>query len=162
MMVIFIVGNNMFKRKFSNVASVLYQNRYCSQENFDIVVGGTLNYTKTWLLHLSYPGLDKIDPILAYKPSKYSYSSVAKNSDIYTFCEQVDLQFFRYEGEDSELHKYHKKVVLPENVKSRLACSFMEHLFIFNNYHRRHQDKPYIKYCLKYNIKTLHRLIKLI
>ena len=138
----------MFKKLFCNVPSVLYQNRFCRQEHFDIISSVTFYDESKKLLKLHYPSLNKIDNILDYETS--NYSSVVTSSDVYTFCRQDNLNIFRYEGEDSEKIKYNKKVVLPEKAVLRFACSFMKYLFVYVEF----PDKFNTKYCLKYNIKT--------
>ena len=135
----------MFKKLFCNVPSVLYQNRFCSQEKFDIIA--SLSSRK--LVKLHYPSFNRIDPILTYENS--SYCSVVTSSDVYTFCEQDDFNIFRYEGKECEKMRYNKKVVLPEKAVIQFACSFMKYLFVYVE----SLDKYNATYCLMYNIKTL-------
>ena len=135
----------MFKKLFCNVPSVLYQNRFCSQEQFDIIA--SLSSRK--LVKLHYPSFDRLDPILTYENS--SYCSVVTSSDVYTFCEQDDFNIFRYEGKECEKMRYNKKVVLPEKAVIQFACSFMKYLFVYIE----SLDKYNATYCLMYNIKTL-------
>ena len=137
----------MFKKQFCNVFSVLYQNRYCSQENFDIISSRSLLSSSIELVKLHYPSLKRMYPILTSK--RQCYTSVVANSDIYTLCGKHDSKVFEYVGKYSEKHKYTKTIGLPENVTLQLACLFKKDLIVFSKSLRKR------KHCLKYNIKTL-------
>ena len=92
--------------------------------------------------------MNRIDPTLTYK--NCNYSSVVTMSDGYTFCERGYLNILRYEGEESENHKYIKKLFLPENTVDQFACFFMKHFLVFI----KSPHEPQINHCLMYNIKT--------
>ena len=118
-----------------NMPSVLYQNRFCSQENFDIIASGILCNKKTYnskklvKLSLQIYRIHRTDTILTYE--NYTYSSVVTHSDVYTFCYKDDSKVLEYVGANSEKHKYAKLVVLPESGSAQLARSFMEYLFVY-------------------------------
>ena len=141
----------MFKKQFYNVPSVLYQNRCCSQENFDIIANA-IRYDDIYLaynlIRLHYTSLYRIDPIITYGIT--SSISVVTSSDVYRFCGKDGLNVYRYEGNDNFIHKYYKKIELPENAILQFFCSFMKNLFVYI----KSQCKPNIKYCLMYNIQT--------
>ena len=140
----------MFNKHY-NPPSFLYETRFCGQDDFDIIVSGTLckndPFVSKKLAKLHYPSLKEVNNILICGNS--SYNSVVKGSDVYTFCRKVDSRVFEYVGKYSEKHKYSRTIILPENIIIQLACSFMIYLFVLTLF----AHKPNISCCLKYNIK---------
>ena len=142
----------MLKEQFCNVPSVLYQNRFCSQEHFDIIASTALYHSSTGtskhLVKFHYPNLNRIDPIQVYENSVYS--SVVISSDVYTTCRKDDSKEIKYIGDYGENDKYTKQAILPETEALQFACSFMKYIFVFTR-SRRIVSR---NYCLMYNIKS--------
>ena len=89
----------MIDQQFCSVPSVLYENRFCEQENFDIVASGTscdkdIAYSEK-LVKLHYPSFKKTEPLLVYENT--SCRSVVISSDIYTFIRQNAWKNFSYD-----------------------------------------------------------------
>ena len=72
------------------ISPVLYQNRYCSQEDFYIIVGGVANRRQGGSIRniykVKYPNVDEI--LESFLTVSYSDATVASGLNIWTMCAQ--------------------------------------------------------------------------
>ena len=114
-------------------SSVLYENRYCSQEDFHIIIGGIkimrpVGYIRT-IYKVKYPyGVEIID-----SSSTFSYSDVTVTSglNIWTMCAQniisKNVNTFRNSVQMNDL-TYN---LVQTGRVGFCACSFMRNLYLF-------------------------------
>ena len=152
----------MSYKTLPEISSVLYQNRYCDQEDFDLIVSSevTNDYDNNEaIIHkISYPGLTKAEEV--YINSTFSEDDKilpCESSVLATSSKGLmyyDVDGFGYfisklfgNSFDGSLPK-EMVVRIPDERYNYCACSFMRSLYIFGG--EIYQSGS----CLKYDTKT--------
>ena len=149
---------------FSNQENqILYENRFCSQEDFDIIISGIHNdLTNTKVksnTRISYPELKKIETL--YSSSKYSISQITirERSSIWIIYRtgilhnpHTTVKDLFIDSSRISLDKngqWIKAIQLPDTRVNYSACSFMKSLYVFGGY-----NEHSLKSCLKYDTEV--------
>ena len=148
--------------------SVLYENRYCNQDEFDIVICGGRkrnNCATSKVKKLKGPEFQasiKLTPMLNERKSS---KTAVVGSDIYVFggYDRFDIWLSSF-----ELYSAERKCLtdlLPElnGIKHYSVCSFMKSIYVVGGFYGRDEDddRDYVKNlflsckrdCYKYNTK---------
>ena len=144
-----------------NVPAVLYQNRFCDQKNFDLIVPEiVVDEEGRWnrkIYKVKSPSFTNVETL--HSTLKYSISDLVLTSgtDIFITCiqgvEREDIDDVR-----SSFSKYNLNVNLinlPDKRVRYCACIFMKDLYVFGG----NCDSKYIKTCFKYST-SLNTLVK--
>ena len=147
----------------SQNVQILYENRFCKQDDFDIIISGNhndLENTKVRsTLRISYPEFEEIETF--YFSPKYSGSqkTICERSSIWMMYNTDILYKTNTTAKDlfSDFSKlcFHKNdqwinlILLPDKRVRYSACSFMKCLYVFGGY-----SGDFLRSCLKYDTKT--------
>ena len=140
--------------KFFNVANVLYENRYCYQDDFSILVCGgyTNNFTVSNVVYeLKGPSFESsIFPSML--EARYDSRNAVINSDIVVVGGYNEANKCLYSVEIFETNKnsWFYKTELSDKRKQFCFCAFKQNLYILggNSY-----NGLILKSCFVYNIK---------
>ena len=148
----------MTNQLFRGVSSVLYQNRYCSQEDFYIIIDGTKSRIQGGnirnIYKVKYPNVDEIlDSFL-----KFSYSdlTVASGINIWTRCDQgtvsedLNSVYISFRNSVATNGLTYNLFQIPDKRINFCACSFMKHLYILGGYA---SEGGALRTCLKYDTR---------
>ena len=79
----------------SKITRVLYQNRFCEQEEFDVIVSGTKYVLKRSeerkSLIVSSQDFDKIQTIYQSKRHSYCDRTICERSNVWTVCSRTPV-----------------------------------------------------------------------
>ena len=154
-------------RAFNKISAVLYQNRYCDQEDFDLIVSSELSddyYNKEAIIYkINYPGFTKAKEVYSnFKFNIFDQILPCESSVLATSSKGLmyyDVDGFGYftsklfgNSFDGSLPK-EIVVRLPDERQNYCVCSFMRNLYVFDG-----QIPSYIiiksNICLKYDTTT--------
>ena len=142
------MANEMFKE----ISPVLYQNRYCSQEDFHVIIDGIKNRRQGRNIRNVYKvKFPTVDEILE-SSSTFSYADVTVTSglNIWTICARRTVS--------EHINAFRNSVQMNDLTFNLLqtkrvcfcACSFMNNLYLFGGYA---SDGVVLKTCLKYDTR---------
>ena len=135
----------------NNVPAVLYQNRFCDQKNFDLIVPEVFNENERLNRRINkiksrcFTTIETVDFTLKNSMSDLTLTS---GTDIYKICihdlEKKDIDNVRGSFAESSLNV--NLLNLPDKRVRFCACVFMKDLYVFGGY----CDLDYSKTCFKY------------
>ena len=137
---------------FTEIPTVLYQNRYCNQKDFDLIVSESKRnkggkYERN--VHKVSYGSSMNDGLLVYSSSSYDVT-LTSDLNIWILCnpdrsrKTVDLKIPNEKND----YKYNL-VPLPDERLWFSACPFLKHLYVFGG-----SDDVTLKTCIKYDTTT--------
>ena len=147
----------------SQEIQTLYENRFCYQEDFDIIISGkhndlaNTNVRSTY--RISYPEFEEIETL--YSSIKYTNTdvTVCERSNVWIICrketlhkkiaEVKDLHTDSYKIYLDKTNQWVKPIELPDSRVGYSACSFMKSLYVFAGCNGQS-----LKTCLKYDTIT--------
>ena len=150
---------------FPEISSALYQNRYCDQEDFDLIVSSNGDhYNEEYVWNITFPGLTSVKKlytnftsstfgkILPYKSSflmTFNVRTVYDNVDNLRNC-LAKL----FGNSNDELSRKNTFVCLPHKRFYYCTCSFMRNIYVFSGYVVQSNCITEISNsCLKYDTK---------
>ena len=149
-------------RALNEMSSVLYQNRYCDQEDFDLIVFSELtddfDNNEATVNKINYPEFTKVEKVYSNSTFCEDVKILPCESNVLTISLKgsmyYDVDNFGYftskifgNSFDGSLPK-EMVVRLPDKKYNYCACSFMRSLYVFAR--RNYQSGS----CLKYDTKT--------
>ena len=148
----------------SQEKQIVYENRFCSQEHFEIIISGKQydlgNNEVRSTFRISYPEFKEIEVLHSSINRTETEKTICERSNIWIICSNEVLhntnKIIKKISIDSfskyldKTDKWIKLIQLPNSRASYSAsCSFMSSLYIFGGYNRGS-----LKSCLKYDTKT--------
>ena len=133
----------------SKITRVLYQNRFCEQEDFDIVISGSTNVLKHSEERISFRissrSFDKIETIYNSKRHSYCDRTFCERSNVWTVCSRVpnhgksDLRpSFKFVDSYriylDKTDQWINVVQTPDDRSDFNACSFMKNIYVFGGF----------------------------
>ena len=152
----------MSLRALNEMSSVLYQNRYCDQEDFDLILftelTGDSDNNEAIVNKINYPEFTKVEKVYSNStfseddkilPCESSVLTISRKGSMY-----YDVNNFAYFTSKLIGNSFNgslpKEMVvrIPDERYNYCACSFMRSLYIFGG--EIYQSGS----CLKYDTKT--------
>ena len=133
----------------SKISKVLYKNRFCKQENFDVIVSGSTRLLKhSWErknLRMSAYDFDKIETIYHSKRHSYCDRTFCERSNVWTVCSRVPIQgksdlrpSFKFVDSYriylDKTDQWINVVQTPDDRSDFNACSFMKNIYVFGGF----------------------------
>ena len=142
---------------------ILYENRFCYQEDFDIVISGNYNDLENTevrsTVRINYSEFKEIQ--MLYSSTKYTNTevTVCERSNIWIICRKGTLHKNITEVKDvlTDAFKIYldktdqsiKPIEIPDNRVDYSVCSLMKTLYVFGGY-----NEHSLRSCLKYDTIT--------
>ena len=141
-----------FNIQLFNMLSVLYQNRFCNQENFDIIITGLhdeIDNLKS-IYKVKFPRFTRYGTLVS--KSKYIKETLTSASSMWTTCYQGTKKksFYAFKALSRSYELPHNLVELPESRGGYCICSFMKNLYVLGGHVERQSKRT----CLKYSTKS--------
>ena len=138
----------------SKTTRILYQNRFCEQENFDVIVSGSTNVLERESLRLNSRNFDKIETIYNSKTHSSSDRTICERSNVWTVCSRLDVKGVSERRSSFRIYidktdQWVNVVQIPDCRGNFSACSFMKNIYVFGGF----AEKRAIKSCYKYDTK---------
>ena len=145
----------------SEAKQCLYENRFCNQRDFDIIISGNQNDLANTEIRsttrISYPELKKIETLYSSIKQTDTESTIGERTSIWTICSKGIFRNYKHKDLfiDSfriyldKTDQWIKLIQLPDNRVSYCSCSFMNNLYVFGGYNGHS-----LRNCLKYNCIT--------
>ena len=147
---------------FSKITRVLYQNRFCEQKEFDVIVSGATDVLKhseeRVSLRISLPDFDKIETIYFSTRHSNCDKTICERSNVWTDCSRLlnrEKSQLRDKYKFVDLYKIYldktdqwiNVIQIPDDRSCFTACSFIKNIYIFGGF----TDTEYsLKSCNKY------------
>ena len=142
----------MEKKFFSKEPSVLYENRFCYQENFDIIITGLYDdkdYSKG-IFKVKSPNLTHFESLVSN--SKYIEESLTFGSSIMIICNQETKKqsFDDLKMCSSSYDLSNNLVQLPDTRYNYCVCSFMKNHYVIGGIVKFQRERT----CLRYTTRN--------
>ena len=136
----------------SKTSSVLYQNRFCDQENFDLIITG-FSVENTYLRSIyKVNGPSFVNVATLISDSNYIEESLTSGSNIWLTCSQnikhKTFETYKISSRSSDLNK--NLIQLPGLRNYYCICSFMKNIYVFGGNINGMSSNT----CLKYNTRS--------
>ena len=147
----------MVSELFTEISSVLYQNRYCDQEDFDLIVSEVtsdkeLKCYERKIHKVKYPSYTYFETI--HSTLKYSISDIVLTSGSGVLITSIQgVEKSDTDGVRSSFEQYNLRsdlVNLPDKRVRYCACMFMKDMYVFGG----NCDFKSLKTCLKYETSS--------
>ena len=152
----------MLIKSASKNTKILYQNRFCEQEDFDVIISGTTDMLKRSEERISFrissKIFDKVETIHHSKRHSHSDRTVCERSNVWTVCSRIpnvgkyqmrpSLKFvdsFRIYLNKTD--QWVNVIQIPDDRENFIACSFMKNIYVFGGFTK----KASLKSCYKYD-----------
>lgn len=143
----------------SKIKRVLYQSRFCEQENFDVVISGStdvLEHTdERKSFRISSRNLDKIETIYHSKRHLCFDRTFCERSNVWTVCARIQVKgesqirpSFRIYLDKTD--QWINVIQVPDDRTRFSACSFMKNIYVFGGC----TVELIFKSCYKYDTKS--------
>ena len=142
----------------SKITQVLYQNRFCDQEDYDVIISGSTDHLEHFdereSLRLSSPYLNKIETIYHSKRHWYSDRTICERSNVWTVCSKIQAKGESHIRSSFKIYldktdQWMNVVQVPDGRRTFSACSFMKNIYVFGGF----KNKISLKSCYKYYTK---------
>ena len=147
--------NNSKKTKLSrDKPSVLYENRYCTQDEFDIVVCGGkkekgIPIEATKLISPNFRNSVKLSPMLTLR---YSNKAAVIGSNIYVFGGFSNWSS-SFEMYSAKTNTWKKLVPAIKSLTDFSVCSFMKSVYVIGGFYNHHYNISMLNNIQRYNRK---------
>ena len=142
----------MKSQMFNEISSVLYENRYCSQDKFDIAIcGGHVNRGGTnEVIELKGPDFKTFTELSPMLTHRYLCKTAVIDSDIYVIGGYGINAGNVYSSEiySKKTNQWKNQIPLSDKRIYFSVCSFMKYVYVVGGYLG---DYDYKKGCFKYD-----------
>ena len=154
----------MLVRSASKNTQILYQNRFCEQEDFDVVISGCTDVLKPSeeikIFKISLNDFSKVETIYHSTRQSYSDKTICERSNVWTVCSRIPtwgkthiresfkfIDSFRIYLDKTD--QWINVIQTPDDRRNFSTCSFMKNIYVFSGC----TDKLSLNTCYKYETK---------
>ena len=151
--------NNLLTKR----PAVLYQNRYCDQLNFNLIISGIDQFEdEAWnfssigsIYQVKYPDVSNVNKLYSSQEFSDLEIKLTCGSSLWSICSREILKASSSLQSETYLAKYgvwNNLVERPDVRAEYCICSFMRDLYVFGGWYAHEQRNR--STCFKYNSKT--------
>ena len=122
---------------------ILYENRFCNQENFDIIISGNHNNLANTevrsTFRISYPEFKTVETLNTSRKHNNTETTICERSDIWTISNiyiqnRTDVRIGSSIPCLDKKDQWINMIQLPVIRTTYCACSFMKSLYVFGGF----------------------------